>query len=245
MIMRKNSITLLLLTASIFTVSSQQAGEYGLNNASPGFDYPLSGEIIRPVSGFLGSPYFNDQWLKGEVLLNNGVTVHDKKLRYNAFLDEIIWLDEASMQQVKLDRELVEGFLLYFPGIAEPIRFKKTEPGPAGITAKQNGFAQILYSDTISLLAFRQVVKKRDIMTGRGSSRVLMSELEPATIYFFIIPGEEPVFIARMSRRNIYRVFPGKREFIRNEIRRNNLRLDSDHDLIRLAVILNSVPGGL
>ncbi|MBN2519130.1 MAG: hypothetical protein JXB17_01380, partial [Bacteroidales bacterium] len=56
---------------------------------------------------------FFNEWTIGEIYLQNGKTVKNKYLRYNGYLDYLLWLRKSDYQTAIINRETVAGFKLY------------------------------------------------------------------------------------------------------------------------------------
>src|SRR3972149_7085703 len=76
------------------------------------FDEKLSGRVFNgPFPG--NSAQFYREWISGDVILENGSVVKDKYLRYNGYLDELLWARKPDYKTVNLDKNMVKGFVLH------------------------------------------------------------------------------------------------------------------------------------
>ena len=71
-----------------------------------GFEYRNSAERYK------GNQYFSD-WAKGDVYLENGDVVSDIFLRYDQYMDEVLWLRETDFKTGVLPRGDISGFVIY------------------------------------------------------------------------------------------------------------------------------------
>jgi hypothetical protein len=70
-----------------------------------GFEYRNSAERYK------GDQYFNS-WTKGFVFLKNGDIVPDIFIRYDKFMDELLWLRETDFKTGVLAHDDISGFVL-------------------------------------------------------------------------------------------------------------------------------------
>jgi hypothetical protein len=69
----------------------------------------ISFEYRIRVSDNEGLQYFNN-WAKGEVMLSNGDIIRNLYLRYNKFLDELLYLRQSDFRVGILKKEAITGF---------------------------------------------------------------------------------------------------------------------------------------
>lgn len=205
---------------------------------------PLAGEITRPVEGLIGSQYYINEWLNGDVTLINGAVARDKKLRYNGLLDEVFWLHEESLQHIKLDRHLISEFCLTLPDSGDSLLFRRIETDALRLSRTGDIFVQVLYDDVISLYAYRRIARRGDVVEKRGRARIMLTEIEPAHIYFFILPDKKVVTLENISRRSVYRAFREKRNELGRYLRIKNMDTADDEFLIETAKILKEIFSG-
>jgi hypothetical protein len=211
------------------------------HSASPQSSPTLSGEIIQPSTGLKGSQFFINEWVKGDIFFHDGTRVTDKKLRYNGYTEEVLWLHEGSNQVVLIDRNLIEKFSLYLPDNPEPLVFEKMPLKSAFQQGTGDVFAHSLYKDTISLFAIRQVVKKRDVIEKRGNARGLFTEIEPKHIYFLILPCERVAIIGKSRRKSFYRAFPQFRDEIRSAFTGTRNRIRDENEMVEAVRLINEI----
>ncbi len=117
---------------------------------------PLPGKVTYPVIQNAGSPYFLEDWARGEVRLNNGRLASGVMLRYDGYADRLLWLvsGEAN-KQVELDKYLVKEFVLSAPDTS--YHFLRVEVSGLFGFADSQVFMQVLQEGPVTLLAFRGV----------------------------------------------------------------------------------------
>lgn len=117
---------------------------------------PLPGKVTYPIIQNAGSPYFLEDWARGEVRLNNGRLASGVMLRYDGYNDRLLWqvAGEAN-KQVELDKYLVKSFVLNAPDTS--YHFLRMEVSGLPGFADSQVFMQVLQEGPVSLLAFRGV----------------------------------------------------------------------------------------
>lgn len=233
---------IILIIACISAVYSN-----GQENASCKCD-SLYGEITEPrLIGDLflnrekGSviQYFIYDWLDGNVFLSNNMTVKNKLLRYNGYFDRLIWLTR-NFQQVKLDKESVDGFSLNDKVTGKSYSFGKIKIKEALSTDSAIVYAQLLYLNNLSLYAYRKV-----ILTGIEEDKgnhTITDEFEKRTFYYFKSGNNTLKGFRHINKKNILKIFPDRKEQIANLLRtEKQRRYKTEEDLIRVTELLNKM----
>lgn len=192
----------------------------------------LSGEVFTFNLHADGSMYFFDAWTPGIVTLITGEVVEAEKLRYNGYLDQLIWLNPANFQLIQIDKQMVKSFTLELPHLQEELYFENITFKPWFEANPMNIFAQILHQGEIKLLAHRRVSIKGEEIENLGSALVARAKLEPAPVFYVLMPDGQVHSIRQINRRAISRIFPEHAGQIREALRRNNNRLRNEQDLI-------------
>jgi hypothetical protein len=197
----------------------------------------LIGDIfIKPLPSTV-SPFFNDNWQSGEILLSNNVIVQKQRLKYNGFIDRLIWMNE-NFQMVKLDKASVDGFCLkdnVLPRLKDC--FGKIKIKEEYVSDSVFVYAQILFRGDLSLYAYRKVVHfgTEEIK----AYKIIVDAYEKRTFYYFKTGNHLTKGFLKINRRNLLDIFPGKREEIISYIHTGNHKIKTEEDLIGLAEWLN------
>lgn len=205
-------VFLVLLTPTFLHLQGQDTNGKIIDNY---FIPNLSGEVFYPSFTYMGSQYFLEDWSEGSIILESGEVADKIQLKYNGFLDELIWMKTPLFQQVKLDKYLVKEFNLLNPRNKKTHRFKRIEVSLPPFNTKSEIFAEVIYADTISLFAFRRVTVtgKVNRKTDKGIFEYI--QIDPDYLYFVTKPDDEIVFLSKISRKNLYHAFPEMKQEIR------------------------------
>jgi len=205
---------------------------------------PLPGKVTFPVIQHAGSPYFLEDWARGEVLLNNGRRASGVLLRYDGHADRLLWLvsGEAN-KQVEVDKYLVQGFVLSAPDTS--YHFLRVQvSGLFGFTDSQV-FMQVLQEGSVSLLVFRGVrlsSRLGPVADHQGRVRQALTLIgEPR--YFLQFPDGTIKRISLRRRSFIQAIdahMPGSWESLRGQNLRFRAEAHVAHTVYKLNDMLNN-----
>jgi hypothetical protein len=210
----------------------------------------LSSEIAEPkLTGDLliyprigkGSQYFIEDWLNGSVLLSTNITVKNKQLRYNGLIDRLIW-QRRNFQQVKLDKDLVIAFCLNDEASGKSYYFQKIKIKEDFALDSSDVYAQVLYSDKLSLFAYRKVVVSMTELDQIRGGGLIIDVFENRTSYYFKLANKTLKGFRHINRRTILKIFPDKKAQVINLLKtskQNTYR--TENDLINITQLLNKL----
>ncbi|MBN2480754.1 MAG: hypothetical protein JXB19_03370 [Bacteroidales bacterium] len=190
-------------------------------------DQLISVQYYNPIQYFRGVQYFNT-WTSGNIKLINGEIIRDMTLRYDQYMDELLWLRHSDSAIGILNKSIVAGFDLFDTNGRLLGSFEKIRINLAGMGAI-DAYLQVLAKGHVSLYAFRNVVKV--IRESRTTNN---------TLYFI---GVNSVPWAVSLRRRSLLNTPGiNREAMKGIIRSNRLILrNNEANLARAVSIYNEV----
>lgn len=199
----------------------------------------LTGDLFVDKIKSPVSPYFIDDWLDGTILLSNSVTVKSKNLRYNGYIDRLIWLTK-DFKQVKLDKEMVDGFSLQDIKTGETYHFRKIKIMEQFALDSAIVYAQVLYENHMSLFAYRKMALNNPGVTQSTQNIFDLFEKEPA--YYFKFHDDKLAEVRHIKKRNITKLFPGKEEQVKNLLSAaKQHRVKTEEDLIKIAKLLDGM----
>jgi len=112
-------------------------------------------EYSNPVQGYEGEQYLRD-WAYGEINLKNGEVISNIILRYDRYMDELLWLRTNDYRKGLLNKSEIAGFRIYKDGAyTEAIFVKKRIRLPYLDTAEV--FVHELVQGKLELFAYRNV----------------------------------------------------------------------------------------
>jgi hypothetical protein len=233
--MRKSIfIVLILLLQNIgFCQERSSLQNVAISQKPVYFESKLSGEVVLPDYGYVGSPYFMNDWLKGEVTLKTGQIVHNKWLRYNGVSDALIWRTDSSFQEVKIDKKLISEFVLGQANGSVKYYFRKIKVPSRNKDDSIDVFAQILVnSNRISLYAIRKVIIEGHVPHEVSGTLILRQLLTQDPYYYVVIQEKVGTRFKKINRRAILSMLPEYADKIKSMLKEYNNKLRSEQELI-------------
>lgn len=199
----------------------------------------LFGDLYQQKNIGIGSQYYIEDWLNGDVYLSNKCVVKNQYLRYNGFLDRLMWFTPGTHQQVKLDKEQIEGFCLN-SRTGKDYCYEKIIIKEELIFDSVAVFAEVLYKSDISLYAYRKIDIVGYHVVSRGSKYMDIYKLE--NTYFLKLENGKTLGFKKFGKHNIYKLFPDKKALISSRFKKSKLRhIWTEDDLILAAQDLNEI----
>jgi hypothetical protein len=147
--------------------SASEEYENTLRNGLMGFEYRNSAERYK------GPQYFSD-WAKGNVSLENGDVISNIYIRYDKFMDEVLWLRESDFKTGVIPRGDINGFVI-FNEQKEPVaEFSRRRIKLPYKSDSSENFLQVLVKGNLELFAYRKVTQSANDFTLRDDTRYLI-----------------------------------------------------------------------
>jgi len=184
-------------------------------------------EYIDPVAGYKGDSFYND-WTYGEILLTNGEKITGLSLRYEGYLDQLLWLREDFIPCI-VCKACITGFNLYddSDNIAASFITKKGIRLPFE-NDSADCFFQTLVKGEYSFYAFRRVIRLSDVF-----------ELADDTKYY-IFNNDHQYEKLKLRTRDLLNVSFIDKTRMKSIIESNKIRLrDNEQEFIRAISIYN------
>jgi hypothetical protein len=221
----KNLLLIILLFPAFCQVYSQASASEDYQNTLRqglmGFEYKNTVERNK------GNQYFSD-WAKGIVYCENGDVITDIFLRYDKYMDEVLWLRETDFKAGILPRSDVRAFVVYNDRkepLGEFMRRKIKLPYKAD---SSEAFLQVLVKGDLELFAFRKVIQiANDYTSLRDDTR------------YIIFSGSNSCFVGA-SKRLLLKV-PGIDEMkLKAVLKSGRIKLDgTENSLVRVIELYN------
>jgi len=228
-VMKNTFICLIVLCAiqNVFAQTDQLKFEPDESYMMNMRDGMMGIEYIEPVVGYKGDPYFNN-WTNGEVFLANGERITGLSLRYEGYLDQLLWLKEDFVTCV-LCKACIKGFNLFddSDNIAASFIIKKGIRLPFE-NDSADCFFQTLVKGEYSFYAFRRVIRLSDVF-----------ELADDTKYY-IFNNDHQYEKLKLRTRDLLNVSFIDKTRMKSIIESNKIRLrDNEQEFIRAISIYN------
>lgn len=178
------------------------------------------------------SPYLNkkelyyNSWGIGEIELVNGSIIKNKILRYNGFLDELVWLRDADKKTGLIEKQFVKSFKIYNRDLSSKDIFKKLKIKHWYSFDTSVVYMQVLTEGTISLYAFRKII--------------LMSNLQEfVSKYEYYLYKDGNYFMFKPNRINLLQLMGTEKEKMKIILRTNHLKVRHENQLIKAIELYN------
>ena len=235
----KYIISSLLLT--LFSLSrAQESSHEGHPDHEALFEPRLSGEVYSPPDNFANSQNYFPNWLRGDIVLISGETVRGQQIQYNAYLDEVFWLNPLFYRQIRLDKQLISSFTAVIDESGKTAIFKRINSGNE-LTGNSDFFARLLYKDKISLYSRRMLRESGRTQSATVGGTIISRILLISDHKYFLMLEDDIIIPVSRNRRSLYNAFPEKRREIRTILRSNRNRIRNEAELIEAIALLNSV----
>ncbi len=202
----------------------------------------LPGEIFIPAEPLDIVTYYNSDWLLGDIYLANGEIVRNKYIKYNKFLDELLWLEPESNRIIELDKEgILQFHFLNFQGDAS-VYFKTITAKRHALTDSSKIFGQEIYNGKLSLFIMHNIIIEQKELTYVNGTYCQKNVYGEEPIYYLRFINNKAVALTNLSRKNLTAIFPDKKDQIKKFFRENRQwGFNTNVELAVLAQFLSSI----
>jgi hypothetical protein len=230
-----------LLSVSWFTQAQEVKPCPCENDLNETFEARLKGKVYMRLSGLTGTEFYTPTYLKGDIFLENGEVAVDQFIRYNGRIDGLVLVPPYS-REIQLDKYFIKSFSLknYKDGVN--LYFSKITVAKEFSKDSVQIFGQILYQNRLSLYAFRRYIYQYDVLEHKGNKQIANPFYGPSFIYYFILPGGKTIGFKKFKKRDIYAIFPDRKDEIKRLFRENHQRkFKTEDNLIKITELLNTI----
>ncbi|WP_316832682.1 hypothetical protein [Pedobacter aquatilis] len=191
---------------------------------------PLKIKIYENVNG---TPYLNEEWTKGTVVLENGTKSGSLDLKFDLVAQELIFKDASGNPLNFANR--VKEFVLQSSGNNQQLyrrNFPKTED------STPDDFFQVISDKNVKLL---KRTKKFIIDTKQYASSTVDRSIEERTAYY-ILSGNTLIKVS--NAKNLQKAFPKVSAELETYLSKNKLNTKNEADLILIANYLDQLTTG-
>jgi hypothetical protein len=201
------------------------------------FEPKLRGEIFQSKTGIEGSQFYNIEWVMSDIKLSSGETVFNKQLKYNVLIDEVIWLQPGTYNQVKLEKHFIDEFYLKnYKG--KTVCFKRIRAKLPQMPDSADIFVEVLIEKTASLYVFRSVETEGIVKIVNGE-QLYFDKITPLSRYILILPDRQTILYKRISKYAFLKALPEKyKNILKAIIQQNHLSVRTENDLSKLVGLI-------
>ena len=233
----RSFLLILFSTVSIFSFGQRtvDVGKTDLNVTSPNIMFTVGGtpfvnaKFAKIVSG---SPFFYEEWLKGNVFMNGGKEYSGLFLKLDLLDNELHYLDQSGVEMVSTS-ELQK--LVLFDTIAQQVfTFINSSFINSG-NLPQKGWYLLLSTGNASLFKkLHKVVRENQPY----NSATVEQHVETSSRYFVLY---ENVFTEIKKIKDVPDILIDKKEQLLKYIKENNLKGKTDKEFLTLLNFYNGV----
>jgi hypothetical protein len=184
------------------------------------FEPLLTGSLLESFARVSGDEYYYN-WENADIRFVNGETAYNKLLRYNGFLNEMIWLSPVANRSIKLDKSTIREVYLKGPKITYRQMILPGSSDPV--------FVEVLLEGKASVYVYRKVHVSTTMVENNGRQNYAVDQLENVFEYYVKLPGSDSfVSVGKPGRRKLVRLFPDQKSTVRKIIREHNLTINSE-----------------
>ncbi len=180
-------------------------------------------EYRNPISGYKGKQYFNE-WTMGDITMANGDEIRGVNIRYDEYLDELLWLRKSDMLIGVLIKKDITGFRLYDYRDELSATFVKKQISIPFIYSA-DVFLQLLVPGDLAFYAFRNA-------TIKASDIILVDNTK------YIVSSRGKDYLLKLNRKNLLNVPGIDAVKMRNILRSNRITVRNDEQEFSMAVRL-------
>lgn len=170
-----------------------------------------------------------ENFLPGRIEFYSSVVVDSIKLRYNSYLDEIIWLNDL-YGQVKLDKSIIQNFEILYDG--NKIKFVQLRLSVDSISH----FYQIYHEGKIKILVQRKVRHSTDYI----KNKIHFFLYKPIPQYYITLDNKV-ILLKKANFKSLYFAFPDIQHKIHSKVRELKLKDNSESDFLNSVISLEEI----
>jgi hypothetical protein len=197
--------------------SSEDDNQKMLRNGLIGIEYS------NPVLGYEGDQFLRD-WAYGEIRLNNGVIITDIVIRYDRYMDEVLWLRSKDYRKGILNKSEIAEFRIYQDG-----------PNPEELFVKKK--IRLPFLDTNEVFVHEMVQGKIELFAYRNVKKEpVENKLHDATKH--VNSTKDHDYLIRLRRKNLLELQFINKEQMKKVLRRNHIAVRNNESGLARAIRL-------
>ncbi len=196
--------------------------------------HSLKGEVFffdyRQVKG---SPYLLDEWMTGDIYLDDGNTIQNVKLKLDVYAHRILAYQDHLKRVVITEKKHIAEFTLMEDGTEE--RFKKI----VGVNSKSKVYDGCYFKVLTEGIFSLYKLDYKDLLPLQSQSKTFVDEFIDETAYFVARNNEYRQI--RLSKAYFILNFPEYKIQMKKFIRKNKLRMKKEKDFVVAVDHLNEI----
>ncbi len=220
--MKNITIHIILLVAAIFVFNTVIAQD---NHDQSWYAEKIVGKRFSNDNFFRGSQYIINDWTKGTLLFENGEKVSGLDIRYNSFLDQLIYFNPIVSVEILIDKNTITGFTFDYK--SKNYTYKKIffPNFPKGIR-----YFEVIYDGFVDVLCYRKTTLLTCPIYKSISGSEKNQEFSRSFRFYIYLP--EKGFVATKMRRGalLSNYSNNDKKEIRKLLRKKNITISNEYD---------------
>jgi hypothetical protein len=235
--MRMKTLYLILLCFCSISIAAQKTVDVTTGNVSamsPAFFNVVGGEpfVMAKFTKLVeGTPYFKDEWMKGNVIVNGGGQYSGVYLKLDLYDNEVHFQDQKGNEMIATTP--IQKVILVDSISQQAYNFVNGEYMPA--IGKIKGWYQLLSEGNAML--FKKINKQMQEVKSYGSATVEQSIVTSPRYYVLYKLN----FTEIKKIKDLADVFADKKQEVSQFVKNNNLSGKTDNDFITVISYYNSL----
>jgi hypothetical protein len=224
-------LTAILVNTGLFAQNINQLDDPG-HTVCHAVGNRIAGQLYMPPQIHAqGSPFLNDDWTAGVVILYGRDTARISRMNYNAYLDEMIYFNQALNKYIVIDHQSIQEFILIPGNGKQVLRFSHRSLNDE-IRSK---YIQVLVEDSVSLYAVRKV----ELIEDPGYPPSLHPDHYLPINEYYLKKQDSLMVKLKPSNVQLNNIFPDKEKAIKRYVRQHQLKVSNELDLIEVILFIN------
>ncbi|MCE5175010.1 MAG: hypothetical protein ABFC90_09915 [Bacteroidales bacterium] len=221
-----------------FSINAQNNVIKSVSEVDSIFSPKLTGGFYVQERQYQGDLFFNNKFVKSDILLSTGEMLYGELLKYNGYLDEVIWMNHTNYKQFIIDKAYISDFWTK-DSLDHPAHFRRINVRDTTISHRDI-FVEVVIEGKLSLYIQHQILCIPDEITysSDGQARYIKT-FEPMPLYYIKLPSDKYLKMHKLGRRSFLNLFPEQKKSIYRLVKKNHLNLKSVKGLIGTIDLMN------
>lgn len=183
--------------------------------------------------GVKGHPYFSDEWLVGNVLLENEKEYQNVKLKYNAYQDQLVGLQQEKYP-ILLEKDKVRAFTMMdedSTGVLKFVKAKYLDHSLKRVDGDQ--YVQVLHQGSVALYAVNRKLLNKANYRGAynyGNKYDEFVNLEPT----YYLAESDVASKLKLNKKTVVKSFDAHAQELRKFIEQEQIELKDEESLLKV-----------
>ena len=239
--MRKIHFLVLLTVAVLanFSAHAQTPGVVGQQNLTV---INMSGIPTQTFDaryqGIKGSPFLQDFWANGEVVMQNGRRFSNLPLKYDIY-SEVLAAKRSASDSVLLNSAQISAFAFQDPSLNLNRNFRRLSYTVKGISDTQGSFFEVMHEGTkyALLRKYRKTIRKANYQGAYGADK-LYDEFIGSSDLFLRLPDSPNLVEVKLNRKSLMAALGDRKAEAEKQVEQEKIDLKTEAGAIRLLELL-------